>query len=167
MQHAIGFVFLLACLTALADPAEDVRCREIGFSLAAEHHDWERFAAFIDEDARFVSESVLRGRVAVVEAWSSHFAAGGPAIRWRPRFVEVLEDGQWALTRGPFRVVTMDEAGNASETWGTFNSVWRLHSDGQWRVVFDAGSAAAQGPDAAVRALLEQDTGCQGHEPRG
>ena len=57
-------------------------------------------------------------------------------------------------------VLTRDQEGNLVEQWGTFNSVWRLNDDGEWRVVFDAGNEAASEPDEATRALLDADTGC-------
>ncbi len=154
-------LFLTAAVAAHADPASDVRCHEIGFSLAAEARDAERFRSFIDADARFVGASVVRGPSDITEAWSVFFEDDGPRIRWRPQFVEVLEEGKLALTRGPFRVVTKDEDGNESERWGTFNSVWRLKDDGGWKVVFDAGSPAAEPPAADVRALLDADDDCR------
>jgi hypothetical protein len=48
----------------------------------------------------------------------------------------------------------------AVESWGTFNSVWRLNVDGTWRVVFDAGNAAERPMDEETRAFLDQDVGC-------
>ncbi len=145
---------------ASADLIDDVRCREIAFSQAAENKDAEAFASFIDADARFVGNSVIKGPQAITEAWASFFAEDGPAIKWRPQFVEVLEDGKLALTRGPFRVVSKDEDGNESERWGTFNSVWRLQDDGGWKVVFDAGSPAAEPRADDVRALLDAEAYC-------
>ena len=88
------------------------------------------------------------------------FSADGPRIKWRPQVVEVLKEGKLALSRGPYRVVSEDPEGNVVENWGTFNSIWRLNDDGQWRVVFDAGSPAASEPDADTRALLEQEDDC-------
>ena len=67
-----------------------------------------------------------------------------------------------ALSRGPYRMITRDEAGNESEHWGTFNSVWRLNEDGEWRVVFDAGNVAAGPPADDVKALLDQPDDCDG-----
>ena len=108
-------VTLALATTLYADPIEEVRCRETGFSVAVETGDADLFASFIDEDARFVGNSVLHGPAAIAEAWSAFFAADGPKIKWRPRFVEVLEDGKLALTRGPYRMITTDEQGN--EQW--------------------------------------------------
>jgi uncharacterized protein (TIGR02246 family) len=153
-------VTVLFAAPAFADSLDDVRCREIAFSKSVETQDAALFASFIDDDARFVGRSVTRGADAIAEAWSVFLSEGGPTIQWRPQFVEVLEDGTLALTRGPYRMITTDEQGVESEHWGTFNSVWRLHKDGQWRVVFDAGSDSNETPADEVKALLNQDDTC-------
>jgi len=160
MGRLILLSLVVAGSAALADLTEEVRCREIGFSKSVEVQDAERFASFIDEDARFVGGSVTHGPVAIAEAWSVFFAEGAPLIKWRPQIVEVLEDGKLALSRGPFQMITKDEKGVESEHWGTFNSVWRLNDDGEWRVVFDAGSNEAESPTDEVKALLDLEDNC-------
>ena len=160
MLRLTVMTLLIAGAAALADPADDVRCREVGFSVAAENRDAAAFAAFIDEDARFVGNSAIRGPAAVTEAWKPYLTEGGPEIKWRPRFVEVLEDGKLALSRGPYRLIVTGEDGQRAEHWGTYNSVWRLKPDGSWKVVFDAGSQPIEAPTDEVKALLEADDAC-------
>ncbi len=166
MKSLIIFLALAFTCTALADPVEQVRCREIGFSVSVETQDVALFASFIDPDARFVGNSALHGPDAIAEAWGVFFAEDGPLIKWRPRFVEVLEDGKLALTRGPYRMTTRDEQGIETERWGTFNSVWRLHADGEWRVVFDAGNDPNETPADEVKALLDQEYDCDNETDR-
>jgi ketosteroid isomerase-like protein len=158
--YSILALLLMSTSIAVADATDEVRCREIAFSLSAEVQDLDLFQSFLDPDARFAGNSVQRGPAEVAEAWKVFFEPGGPAIRWRPKFVEVLEDGRLALTRGPWLIVTRDEKGEQTEQWGTFNSVWRLHDDGEWRVVFDAGSPAAGPIPASVRTLLAAEPYC-------
>ena len=150
----------LLATSALADLADEVRCREIGFSRSVENQDSELFASFIDPDARFISGSVARGPEAVAAAWAVFFNADGPSIKWRPKYVEVLENGELALSRGPYQLVTHDDDGKVIEHWGTFNSVWRLNPDGQWRVVFDAGGPLPDPPPTDDRALLDEPDDC-------
>jgi len=162
MRSLAIFVLLLpVAATAFADLADEVRCREIGFSKAAEARDAESFSSFIDADARFVSNSVTSGPKAITEAWAGFFADDGPVIKWRPQFVEVLKDGKLALTRGPYRMIVTDAEGNRTEGWGTFNSVWRLQDDGDWKVVFDAGNPAGAAPSAEVQALFFEGDDCE------
>ena len=161
MKMSLAICLLLpAASAAVADLTADVRCREIRFSRAAEAKDAALFASFIDDDARFVGSEVMRGPDDVAAAWNVFFAADGPSIMWRPQYVEVLDDGTLALTRGPYRVLAKNADGNPVEHWGTFNSVWRLQDDGSWKVVFDTGSPAAAAPDDDVRALLDQGDDC-------
>lgn len=161
MKNWTTFLVLATlALPALADLEDDVRCREIGFSKSVEARDREAFTAYIDPDARFISGSVARGPEAVAAAWAIFFNADGPSIKWRPKYVEVLENGELALSRGPYRLISQDEDGNETEYWGTFNSVWRLNSDGQWRVVFDAGGPLPDPPPADDRALLDEADDC-------
>jgi ketosteroid isomerase-like protein len=159
-QLLTALILGLLTTSALSEPADEIRCREIGFSKSAEERNLEAFRSFIDTDARFVSNTVLRGVDAVTEAWAVFFTADGPSIKWRPEVVEVLENGELALSRGPYRVIAQDADGNLVENWGTFNSVWRLNDDGEWRVVFDAGSPAAAAPGDDERAFLDAADSC-------
>jgi uncharacterized protein (TIGR02246 family) len=156
---AIGVLTALA-VPALGDLENEVRCREIGFSKSVETQDHESFASFIDPDARFVGGKVDRGRKAIAEAWTVFFTGDLPTIKWRPQFVEVLESGDLALSRGPYRVIDRNQEGEITESWGTFNSVWRRNADGEWLVVFDAGSSADKAPGDEQRSLLESDAEC-------
>ena len=153
-------MFLAFPSATIADLADIVRCQEIAFSRSVEAQDLTGFKFLIDDDARFVSNAVIKGPDAIAEAWGVFFTDQGPKIKWRPQFVEVLEDGKLALTRGPYRMVTKDEDGNEAAHWGTFNSVWRIQADGSWKVVFDAGSPANDAPAEEIQALLEQELAC-------
>lgn len=160
-RYFVCIVCLALTGTAAADLLEEVRCREVGFAESVANRDLDAFRSYIDADARFVGSDITRGVDAVAEAWKVFFDPEGPRIVWRPQFVEVLEDGALALTRGPYRLTAKDADGNTVEHWGTFNSIWRLNDDGTWRVVFDAGNPAASAPADEVRALLDAaDDGC-------
>jgi ketosteroid isomerase-like protein len=160
-NFSLAAALLLLSITAVADLADDVRCHEIAFSKAAERRDVDEFRSFIDVDARFIGSIVNRGREEITAAWQPFFSIDGPAIKWRPQFIEVLANGNLALTRGPYRMISKDPDGNTVEHWGTFNSVWRKNEDGEWQVIFDAGNSAAAPPDAETQALLALEADCE------
>ena len=156
-------ISIIACLlagSAIADLENDVRCREIGFSKSVEQLDMDAFRSFIDADARFVGASVLRGVDQIAEGWSVFFSGELPKIKWRPQVIEILENGRLALSRGPYISVSENADGDKVETWGTFNSIWRLNDDGKWRVVFDAGNAAPGSPGEETLEFVHQEDNC-------
>lgn len=158
----LGIALLASvCEATDEETISDVRCTEIAFSQSIEQRDRDKFLSFLDPDARFVGQSVLAGPGAIVEAWSVFLSADGPEITWRPQFTEVLESGDLALSRGPYRLTTRDEEGRIKEQWGTFNSVWRKNADGRWLIIFDAGNDSSKPLDELFDGLLEQGSeGC-------
>ena len=147
---------------AIADDAETiavVRCTELAFSLSVENKDRNAFAMLIDNDARFIGNSVLRGRDDIVEAWSVFFGIDGPELVWRPQFIEVLGSSDLAFSRGTYRSRSRDENGALLEEWGTFNSVWRKNGAGEWHIIFDAGNASAASLETEFAGLVEENKG--------
>ena len=143
------------------DAKQAVRCAEIGFSESAESRNIAEFEAFIHPDARFIGQTVLHGPESIVAAWAVFFQADGPAIRWRPEFVEVLESGELAMTRGPYRVTSVDANGAEKHEWGIFNSVWKRSHDASWKVVFDAGMPGNGEMPEHLQAVLDATiSGC-------
>jgi ketosteroid isomerase-like protein len=160
MKKMILLGLLFGYTIAAADSADEVRCQETGFSKSIESRDMEAFRSFLDEDARFIGVRVRRGPDEITEAWRTYEPEDGPSLKWRPQIVEVLEDGKLALSRGPYKYTTKNEDGEEVDYWGTFNSIWRLQDDGSWKVVFDAGSPAAEPPADEVKALLDAEDDC-------
>jgi ketosteroid isomerase-like protein len=132
---------LLACGPAAAaaragEPVEalaaKVRAREIAFAKTMADRDHAAFVPFVAKEALFMGRSLLRGRKAVSEGWKPYFEAEKAPFSWQPDRVEVVDSGTLAFSSGP----VFDPDGRRV---GTFNSTWRLESDGEWRVVLDSG----------------------------
>jgi ketosteroid isomerase-like protein len=160
MQRTVLILLGLFSSLAMADVTDDVRCREIGFSQSIENKDIEAFKAFLDADARFISNRARRGVDEIAEGWSNFTREEGPSIRWRPIYVEVLDDGKLALSRGVYEAASTAEDGSETMSYGSFNSVWRLNDDGVWRVVFDAGDRWPEGPTEEELAVLNAEDEC-------
>ncbi len=122
-------------------PREQVFAAERAFAASMAGRDLTAFASFVDEEAIFFSSSgTLRGRQSVVDAWSRFFADKEAPFSWEPDEVEVLPSGTLAFSSGPVRAPD-------GTVVARFNSVWRLHSSGEWKVVFDKGSPLPAKPD--------------------
>jgi ketosteroid isomerase-like protein len=116
-----------------ADLARQVRAAETAFAQSMADRDLAAFEAHVAGEAVFFGgKGPLRGKDAVVAAWKRFFEGPDAPFSWEPETVEVLDSGTLALSSGHVR----DPQGKPI---GVFNSVWRLESDGKWRVIFDKG----------------------------
>ena len=115
------------------DLASEVRDSERAFAKTMADRDLAAFPGYVAEEGVFFGgKGPLRGRAAVVAAWTKFFDGKEAPFSWEPEIVEVLPSGTLALTSGPVH----DPKGTLI---GRFNSIWRLEKDGRWRVVFDRG----------------------------
>ena len=155
-------IILAATLAPLEiDPVrEAVLCAEVGFSRSVENQDFEAFKSFLDPEVRFVTGRILRGSEEVGQGWASFFKVDASQIRWRPLIVEVVANGTLAISRGPYRLTSLSDDGQMNETWGTFNSTWRLNSEGAWQVLFDAGGDHGMTPTSEEIEVLNGEPDC-------
>ena len=131
---------LIACATAAAAPgpatneelAAQVRAAEISFAKSMADRNHAAFVSHLADEAVFFGRGVLRGKTAVAEGWKPLFEGAAAPFSWAPEKVQVLDSGTLGLSSGP----VYDPGGKRT---GTYNSIWRLESDGRWRIIFDNG----------------------------
>ena len=146
-------VYVLAALmccsvfttNAVAESQEDarlveaVRCAELAFAYSVEHGDRAAFEGFLADDARFAGARLLRGPEEILQGWEQLLDSDYPRLTWRPAIVEILADGELALSRGPYLLVVRDAEGSLVESWGYYNSIWRRNAEGRWKIQADMG----------------------------
>jgi ketosteroid isomerase-like protein len=121
--------------TGLIQQVEDT---ERAFAATMADRDFDAFTTFLSSEAVFFAgEKPLTGKQQIADAWKPFFQEPAAPFSWQPKTVVVLESGALALSSGP----VFDPAGKHV---GTFNSIWRLDPDGQWRIIFDKGSDVCQ-----------------------
>ena len=133
-------IFLsLSALAAEPDPTllrQQVENTERAFAQTMADRDFEAFTSFLSPEAIFFSgEQALRGKNVVAEKWKPYFETPGAPFSWEPKTVEVLDSGTLALSSGP----VYDPQGVCV---GTFSSIWRREASGDWKIIFDKGSAS-------------------------
>ena len=129
---ALGALPLVAHAQSNPELQTQVRERERAFAKTMADRDHAGFVAFLADETVFFGRGVLRGKKAVADSWKAFYDGPKAPFSWEPDAVEVLDSGRLALSSGPVH----DPDGKRV---GTFNSVWRLEPDGQWRIVFDKG----------------------------
>src|ERR1700743_2603378 len=135
---ALTLVVLDAAAAPLPSPADlaataaDVKAAEIAFAKTMADRKFDRFGAFVAEDAVSNGRTVQIGRAAVLQTWKAYFDAPQPPFSWAPDAVAPTADGRYAPSTG----LVHDTAG---QLLGRFTSIWRKDADGHWRVVADQG----------------------------
>ena len=116
----------------LAGLATEVRATEIAFAKTLADRDVKAFTRMIAPDVIWLADVPLRGPEQVLTRWQKFFDAPQPPFSWAPELVEVQEGGKLALSTGP----VINAAGKRV---GTFTSIWRRESSGEWKIIFDRG----------------------------
>lgn len=125
---------------ALSELQQQVTDTERAFAKTMAQRDFDGFVSFLSDEAIFfVGSTPLRGKQMVADAWKPFYESEGVPFSWEPEQVDVLDSGTLALSSGPV-------FGPDGKQVATFNSIWRLEANGQWRIVFDKGSAACNCP---------------------
>jgi ketosteroid isomerase-like protein len=122
----VAFAEDLAALT------EQVRATEIAFAKTLADRDVKAFRALIAPDVIWLADQPLRGPDQVLTRWQKFFDAPQPPFSWTPELIEVQQGGKLALSTGP----VLDPAGKRI---GTYTSIWRRESAGEWKIIFDRG----------------------------
>ncbi len=113
--------------------SQQVADTERAFAGTMAQRDFEGFVSFLaDETIFFSGPTALRGKQMVADTWKPYYEQAEAPFSWEPEHVEVLDSGTLALSSGP----VFDAQGKRV---ATFNSIWRLEANGQWRIVFDKG----------------------------
>ena len=140
-----GMTLLMAYTVSAQDPdlvqlRQQVENTERAFAATMADRDHESFTSFLSDEAVFFSgETPLRGKQQVADAWKAYFEEPEAPFSWEPQQVEVLDSGTLALSSGP----VSDPGGKMI---ARFTSIWRLEASGNWRIIFDKGNRACDGP---------------------
>ena len=114
------------------DELREVIETECAFARTMADRDFKAFASFLDDDTVFFnSDGAMLGKGAVLKEWKPYFDKVTAPFSWEPTRAE-WNNKDFAYTTGP----VYDASGKCV---ARFNSIWRKHPDGQWRIVFDKG----------------------------
>lgn len=147
-KFAIGVLFSVLILSACTNKTKltmtekykaEVMKAEADFTqMAKEKGVSVAFLAFADEDAVLSRGKLIKGKAeikAYFEAQSVNYK--DLKLDWKPDFVDVSESGDLAYTYGSYTSKVLTNDGSVSNGSGTFHTVWKRQSNGEWKFVWD------------------------------
>jgi len=98
------------------------------------------FASWFAEDGVALGngQPPVIGRVAIEK--SANWPAKDYQLTWTPTDAQMGPSGDMGYTWGHFEGRSKDANGNPVLTSGRYMTIWRKQSDGNWKVVLDAGA---------------------------
>ena len=136
MKQLLVMLLMVSAAPAFAEDlaklSQQVRATEVAFAKTLADRDVKAFRAMIAPDVIWLADQPLRGPDQVLTRWQKFFDAPQAPFSWTPELVEVQQGGKLALSTGP----VVDPAGKRI---GTYTSIWRRESTGEWKIIFDRG----------------------------
>ena len=65
---------------------------------------------------------------------------GTSTLLWEPQKAEVAQSGELGWTWGKYTTSYFDEEGVELHSYGKYLNIWRLNSEGNWKVLVDMGN---------------------------
>lgn len=138
-----ALALLMSCNTSVDRKSleKEVLEADRSFGRAVAQSDAEAFARYISNDAVFfVPDGVARGRMEVLEQWETYLDEDRlTEISWGPETVEVAGAGDYAVTRGHYRITGRVAVDKPSEATGYYVTVWRHSAEDGWQVISSVG----------------------------
>jgi ketosteroid isomerase-like protein len=141
-----GLMFVLGIATqrsgALAGANRDaLLAADRAFDAATADKKLDGFSSFLADNVSTLraDQPVLRGKAAMQNAWKPLLENQSISLRWQPISAEISKSRDLGYTVGSYTVTRTDEKGASIAGTGKYLTLWRLQSDGSWKVEFDTG----------------------------
>jgi len=133
----------------------EVWLRELAFARSVAEQDGSAFAEHLHPQAAFNAGATrpLRGRDAIVAAWTPIIEGKRLRLAWYPTRVTIGGVADVAWSSGPALFESLEPGAEQRFSLGTFHSVWHRDGNGVWRVLFDEGAGRAPASPEQVAAF--------------
>lgn len=137
--------------------------REMSFAQSVADHDAAAFAAHLHPQAAFGTSlpTPSRGRETITKEWARLIEGKQVRLEWYPTRTTVGGERDIAFSSGPALWERLVDGPQPRYAISHFRSVWHRGTDGQWRVLFDDGTAPKEVGEAEALAFrAARPTGC-------
>jgi ketosteroid isomerase-like protein len=138
---ALGFAVLYASEAPEQTSSDVLMEADRAFYAAVAEGGADAWASWFAEDGAVVQEGVgeIRGREAI-RAAAAFLDVPGVSLQWEPVRADIAASGDLGWTTGRFVSEGPGPDGTTARAEGIYVSIWRLQSDGTWKVVMDLGN---------------------------
>ncbi len=147
-MRSIALAFLLCGFTALgfaqsdADSVkQDLLKADRDFNQATQQRRLEGWMEYMDDNGVLGRPTPVVGKNAVRAALKEEWNDPNYNLTWEPDEAYAMPGNRMGYTRGHWNLTAKDEKGNALHLTGQYLTVWRLTKEGNWRIIWDGGSA--------------------------
>jgi ketosteroid isomerase-like protein len=79
---------------------------------------------------------LIKGKKAI-EEYYENYKYPLARLEWEPDFIDVSDSGDLGYSYGQYKFEATDVSGKVIKDTGTFHTVWKRQSNGEWRYVWD------------------------------
>lgn len=139
--------------------------RELSFAQSVADRDAAAFAAHLHPQAAFGTSlpTPSRGREAITKEWTPLIEGERVRLEWYPTRTTIGGEPDIAFSTGPALWERLVDGPQPKYAISHFRSVWHRGDDGEWRVLFDDGTAPKAVTEAEAHAFrAARPNGCPG-----
>lgn len=144
--------------------------RELSFAQSVANHDAAAFAAHLHPQAVFGASmpKPSRGRDAIAAEWAGLIDGQQVRLEWYPTRTSIGGESDIAFSSGPALWERLVDGPQPKFAISHFRSVWHRGRDGEWRVLFDDGTAPKEITEAEAHAFrASRPAGCPSPQSAG
>jgi len=142
------FVFPYVHQTAWASPkatAETLKQLEGEFMKTAAEKGSQGYMSYYAEDSVELPNgaAIIPGKANIAKTMG-FLDDKNNRLSWTPVGADISASGDLGYTYGTYEFRSEDKDGKPTVEYGKYTSIWKLQTDGSWKVVLDMGNATAQ-----------------------
>lgn len=101
----------------------------------------EAFLSYLSDDGVLLRQNSfpVKGKELIRERFFSD-SDSGYTLTWQPMFADIAESGELGYTYGTYEFRTINPDGVPFVGRGTYVSIWKKDSLGNWKLVLDTGN---------------------------
>jgi len=121
------------------------------FNQATQDQRLDGWMQYMDENGIVERGKPVVGKDAVRAALTEQWADSNFHLMWDPDEAYSMPGGKMGYTRGHWTLTSKDEKGSPVKITGQYLTIWRQNKEGQWKIIWDGGSA-----DPPLKAAAKQ-----------